>query len=116
MSGTLSLITVSIPLLVGAVLAMAEVVLRRDLGVGRKAGWVAALWIVPVGGLAAYMLVRPRRSTRFRTARRGSPNEAAVALVAIAEAYQRGEIDDARYDADIARFHPSSADGHQRVS
>jgi hypothetical protein len=116
MSGTFYLVTVSIPLFVGALLAMAEVVLRRDLGIGRKAVWIAALWVIPVGGLAAYLLVRPRRSARFRTLRRDSPNDAAIALVSIAEAYQRGEIDDSTYDADIARFRPPSADAAQRVS
>ena len=116
MSGTFYLITVSIPLVVGALLAMAEVVLRRDLGIGRKAVWIVVLWVIPVGGLATYVVVRPRRSTRFRTSHHGSPNDAAIALVSIAEAYQRGEIDDATFDADIARFHPPTEDAAQRVS
>lgn len=116
MSGTFFLVTVSIPLFVGALLAMVEVVLRRDLGPGHKAGWIAVLWVVPVGGLAAYTLIRPRRSARFRTSRRGSPNDAAIALVSIAEAYQRGEIDGATYDADVERFRPPAPDAGQRVS
>lgn len=116
MTGTFFLVTVSIPLLVGALLAMAEVLMRRDLGAGRKVGWIAGLWLVPVGGLAVYLLVRPRRSTRFRTSRNGAPNEAAIALVSIAEAYQRGEIDGATYDSEVERFRPPAADDDQRVS
>ncbi len=115
MSATFFLLTVSIPLFIGDVLAMIEVVIRRDLGLGRKVLWVPFLWFVPAIGLATYMLVRPRRHARFRTLRSTSPNESAVALVALAEAFQRGEIDAAEYDANVQRFRPPAI-ADQRVS
>lgn len=107
MSGTFFLITVSIPLVVGAFAAMAEVLLRRDLRPLRKVVWIVALWVVPIIGLAAYALFRPSRHARLRTLRREAANETAVALVALAEAYQRGEIDGQTYDAQAARFVPT---------
>jgi hypothetical protein len=107
MSGTFFLVTVSVPLVVGAFAAMAEVLLRDDVRPLRKAVWIVVLWVVPIVGLAAYALFRPARHARLRTVRRGAPNEAAVALVSLAEAFQRGEIDGPTYDAQVARFVPA---------
>ena len=86
----------AVPLLVGTIWAAVEVVRRSDLPAGKQIAWLAALVLVPVISLAAYLILRPmQRRSRTSTSRSGS--EAAEQVVVAAEMRQRNEIDDAEF-------------------
>jgi len=89
-----------LPLLALLVYALVEVIRRRDLSRGHRVAWVAALLLVSVVGLAAYLIARPPRPVKSSTGR--VDTSAAEALVLAAERRQRGESTDDEYRAEIA--------------
>lgn len=101
MSELTLLITAALPLVALLLYALVEVIRRSDLSGGHRAAWLAALLLVPVIGLAAYLVARPPRPVKSSTGR--VDTSAAVALVVAAERRQRGELTDGEYHAEVAR-------------
>jgi hypothetical protein len=99
MNERLLLVLVGLPYLAMLLAALVEVVRRRDLPVGRRVVWFAALLVVPVVALFAYVVARPPRSVRI-SGSDGDPSPA-EAIVLLAERRQRGELSDTDYAAGI---------------
>ncbi len=99
MSGPVLLLAVGAPLLALWVYAVAEVIRRADLTGARKLAWVLALVLVPVLGLAAYVVVRPTRALYAERPTTGL--SAAEGIVRAAERRQRGELTDDEYLVEI---------------
>lgn len=105
MNGWVLLVVVGLPLLAVWIRTVVEVIGRDDLGAGRKALWLAVLVLVPVVGLAVYVVVRPpRRPARSTTA---APSSGAEQLVLLAERRQRHEITDEEFRSAVARLGPA---------
>ncbi len=94
-----AIIVVALPLLALWFAAMVEVVRRQDLVAGRKVAWLAALLLLPVIGLAVYVVVRPPHAVRVSGGR--ADQARAETIVVLAERRQRGEIDDETYLAEV---------------
>ncbi len=102
MNGWVLLVVVGLPLLALWISAVVEVIARHDLGAGRTMLWLAVLLLVPVLGLAVYVVARPpRRPARSVTA---TPSSDAEQLVLLAERRQRHEITDGEFRAAVARL------------
>ena len=101
MSEWWTLVVVAIPLLVLWVGAVLEVLRRKDLRVRSRLVWLAVILVVPLFGLAAYVVSRPPRA--LRTSGEGAGDARALELVVLAERRQRGEITDAEFAAGIGR-------------
>ncbi len=100
MNDWLLLLIVAVPLLVGTLLAIGELVFRRsDLPTARRVVWVVALVVVPMVSLLAYAVVRPSRRTVDE--RPPAPDDVLEARVAAVERHVAGLLDDATYDAII---------------
>lgn len=99
MSDTLLLLVVGAPLFALWVYAVGEVIRRADLPAARQFAWVVALVLVPVLGLAAYIVVRPTRAL-YRE-RPVTGNSVAETVVRAAERRQRGELTDGEYLAEV---------------
>lgn len=99
MSDWFLLIVAGLPLLALWLYAAVEVVRRRDLSGARTVMWLAALFLVPVVGLAVYVVARPPRAVG--SGQGGANFAAAEALVDAAECRQRGDTTDAEYRAEI---------------
>lgn len=94
------LIVAAVPLLLLWIGSIIEVV-RGDTTTHRLV-WLAVLVLVPVIGLAAYLVFRPPpRPTTTVGSGSGTPAEL---LVTAAERHQRGELDDEGYRAELARL------------
>ncbi len=99
MSGPVVLLVVGAPLVALWVYAMSEVIRRADLPGARKLAWIVALLLVPVLGLAVYVVVRPTRA--LYTERPSTGLSAAESIVRVAEQRQRGELTDDEYLIEI---------------
>ena len=92
MSETWALIVVALPLVAIWVYMLVEALVRSDLSWPRRLTWAAAMLLIPILGLAFYIVVRPPKAGRVE---RGDPDTArAEALVEAAEARQRGDLPD----------------------
>ena len=98
MSAPFALLAVGAPLLALWLYALGEVILRADLSGTRKLGWILAL-LVPVIGLAVYVVARPTRA--LYAERPTADLSAAERVVRVAERRQRGELTDAEYLSEI---------------
>jgi len=110
----LILLLTAIPLFILWVGALSEVVWRRRMGLARRVGWIVALLVVPVVGLAVYVVVRPSRTeslvalrwpssgSSHGSTRSAGGTERAAALVLVAERNARGELTDDAYDEAVA--------------
>ncbi|MDH3705381.1 MAG: PLDc N-terminal domain-containing protein [Acidimicrobiia bacterium] len=103
MSETALLLVAGVPLLLGWILALVEVAVRIDLSRRRRLLWVLGLLLLPVIGLALYVLVRPYSHDRLRRLAHDGGDMAAVAFVDAAERHARGELDDDAYRVAIGR-------------
>ncbi len=105
MNDWLVLLIVSVPLIVGTILALTEVVLRRpDLSAARRLLWVVALVVVPYVSLLVYVVARPTRGRVVgRTGPDSSPDTDLDARLTAIEQHVAGLIDDDEYDAVIER-------------
>ncbi len=104
MSEDLVLLLIAVPLIVMWVLAMIEVIWRRNLAPLPKLGWIGVLVFVPIVSLAIYVIVRPPRSQSLLSGTSSSAkgSELASSLVLLAEQRSRGEVSDADYRAGVA--------------
>ena len=104
MSEDLLRLLIAVPLVVMWVLAMIEVIWRRNLTALAKLGWIGVLVFVPIISLAVYTIVRPPRSQSLLSSTSSSAegSEVASSLVLLAEQRSRGEVSDADYRAGIA--------------
>ena len=99
MSGDLLPLLITVPLIVMWILAMIEVIWRRNLSALPKLGWIGFLVFVPIISLAVYVVVRPPRSQSLlsSSSSSGKGSEVAASLVLLAEQRARGEVSDADY-------------------
>ncbi len=105
MSDWLLLLLVAIPLFIGQLMAIGEVVIaRRDLAVVRKVIWVAALVLIPMLSLVVYVVTRPQRADGSHHAVAAGGNDRADAAVTAIERQLRGELSDADYDELVRGF------------
>ena len=104
----LLLLLAGIPILVGLVLALVEVIRRTDLGPLRTAVWVGALIAIPVVALAVYAIVRPL-GRRFSVSDDAQGPPDAERLVEVFELRQRGEIGDDELRRVLAVIAPDPA-------
>lgn len=104
MSDDFLLLIIAVPLIVMWILAMIEVIWRRNLSAARKLGWIGVIVFVPVISLAVYTIVRPPRSQSLLSSTSSSTegSELAASLVLLAEQRARGEVSDADYHAEVA--------------
>ncbi len=105
MNGWVLLVLVGLPLLAMWIRAVVEVIGRNDLGAGRTALWLAVLVLVPVVGLAVYVVVRPPRRPALSTT--AAPSSDAEQLVLLAERRQRHEMTDEEFRSAVAHLGPS---------
>jgi hypothetical protein len=101
MSGWWTLVVVAIPLFVLWAGALLEVLRRNDLRTRSRVAWLAAIVVLPLLGLAAYLVARPPRA--LPTSGTGGGDVRALELVVLAERRQRGEITDAEFAARLSR-------------
>jgi uncharacterized membrane protein len=99
MSGPIVLLAVGAPLLALWAYAVGEVIRRADLPGARRLAWVVALVLVPVLGLAVYVVARPTRSLYADRPTTGLST--AESVVRAAERRQRGELTDDQYLVEI---------------
>lgn len=99
MSDVWLVVVIALPLLAMWIAALVEVARRNDLAGARKAAWIATLILVPVLGLAVYVVVRPPGAVRVSGGR--ADQARAETIVALAERRQRGEIDDSTYRSEV---------------
>lgn len=95
MNDWLVFVVVTVPFMALELAALVEVARRHDLAAGRKVAWLAAILVIPIIGLATYLVVRPSRPVA--SSRVGAGTERAEAVVALAERRQRGAISDDGY-------------------
>ena len=93
------LLVVGAPLLALWAYALGEVIRRTDLTGARKLAWLLALILVPVLGLAVYVVARPTRA--LYTEQPTTEFSAAEHIVRTAERRQRGELTDDEYLVEI---------------
>lgn len=98
MTGPFILLVVAAPLLVLWLLAIGEVIRRADLSLAQRAAWLLGL-LVPVVGLAVYVVARPTRA--MYTARPTSNLSIAETIVRSAERRQLGQLTDDEYLAEV---------------
>lgn len=104
MSDTVTLLVFSIPYIAVWAASVIEVFRRNDLGTTRTVMWIAALVLLPLIGLLAYIVLRPARAVE--SSRLGASTEQAEAIVVLAERRQRGELDEADYLSELAAIRP----------
>ncbi len=100
MSGWILLVIVVLPLLWLWLAAIVEVVRRPGRSIGRRIAWVAALLLVPLIALVAYVIVRAPPVLRRSGASGVSPE--ALRFVELAERRQRGDVSDEAYRSEVA--------------
>ena len=101
MSDLLVIIVLAVPLFVLWAGALWDVLQsRHDLTRPRRALWVLAVLLLPIIGLAAYLLTRPPHA-RFSRPLADEYVEDAARIVAVAERHQRGELTDDEYRSEI---------------
>jgi uncharacterized membrane protein len=57
------------------IVALVELVRRKDLTRGKKAAWALIILLLPVVGLIFYLVMRPPEHERFGAVNVGSPDE-----------------------------------------
>lgn len=99
MNEWLLLLVVGLPFLALWIRVAVEVVRRSDLTAARRLGWIAALVLLPIIGLAAYVVTR---NTPGVTRDADDPDSSlAERIVLLAEQRQRGELDDEEFGQQI---------------
>ncbi|MGI9645750.1 MAG: PLDc N-terminal domain-containing protein [Ilumatobacteraceae bacterium] len=93
------LLLVILPFVALLVWSIIEIGTRSDLDTLRRIGWFLAVVILPVIGLAAYVVVRPPQGVR----RSGGHADTAMAeaIVLLAERRQRSEISDEEFRVEV---------------
>lgn len=99
MSDMWVLVIVALPLIGLLAGAVMEVARRDDLARLRKAMWLGALLLIPIFGLAFYIVVRPPRAEQVGVDADASNAEAVVLL---AERRQRGDLTDTEFHSEVA--------------
>jgi hypothetical protein len=99
MSGPVVLLVVGAPLLAVWLYAAGEVIRRADLPGAHKLVWVVGLVLVPVLGLAVYVVARPTRA--LYAERPTADLSKAESIVRAAERRQRSELTDNEYLVEI---------------
>jgi uncharacterized membrane protein len=99
MSDIWVLIVITLPLIGLVAGAVIQVARRSDLTTPRRIGWILALVLIPVFGLAFYIVARPPRAEQV-----GGPTDVsnAEAIVILAERRQRGKLTDTEYQDELA--------------
>ena len=99
MSDVWVLIVVALPLIGLLVGAVIEVARRSDLTRLWKFVWLGALVLIPIFGLAFYIVVRPPRAEQV-----GGPTDVsnAEAIVILAERRQHGDLTEAEFHIELA--------------
>ncbi len=100
MSEWVLLLVASIPLFVVWIASGLEILfLRPDLAAPKRLGWIGLLVLVPLVGLAFYVLVRPPRGFPSMSDNTGA--DRARRFVEMAESRRQGEIDDDTFRAEV---------------
>ena len=102
MSGWVLVLVAGLPLLALWIRSIVEVARRPSQGVGWRAIWLLILVLLPVVGLAAYVVARTPRSAGRSADRTGSGR--AEQLVLAAEQRQRDDLDDAGFRDRVAEL------------
>lgn len=99
MNDVWALIVVALPLIGLLVAAVIEIARRNDLTGLWKLLWMGALVLIPIFGLAFYIVVRPPHAEQLGGLADASNAEA---IVLLAERRQRDELTDADYHDQLA--------------
>lgn len=99
MSEWVLLLIVALPLVALWIRSVFEVVRRGDYSATQRVTWLLILILIPVVGLAAYVVARRPLTPRV-SGERGDSSRAEE-LVLLAERRQRGELDDAGFHAAV---------------
>ena len=91
---------VALPFFGLLVRSIIEIGTRDDLDIARRIAWFALVVLVPVVGLATYVIACPPKGAQLSG--RSAENLRAEALVRLAERRQRSELSDADYRAELA--------------
>ena len=91
---------VALPYLGLLIWSIIEIGTRSDLHTARRIAWLALVVLLPVVGLAIYVVARPPKGAQVSGGRPDVSN--AEALVLLAERRQRGELNDDAYEIEIA--------------
>jgi len=94
------LLIVALPLLALWIRSMFEVVRRGDYSATQRVTWTLILILIPVVGLASYVVART--SPKLRVSGERGDSSRAEELVLLAERRQRGELDDAGFHEAVA--------------
>ncbi len=100
MSEWLLLLIVALPLLAFWIRSVFEVVRRGDYSATQRVAWLLILILIPIVGLAAYVVARTPPTAR-ESGGSGDPSRGED-LVLLAERRQRGELDDAGFRDTVA--------------
>jgi hypothetical protein len=95
MSEWVLLLIVALPLLAFWIRSVFEVVRRGDYSATQRLAWILILILIPVVGVAAYVVARTPPKIRVSGASGNSSR--AEELVLLAERRQRGDLDDAGF-------------------
>jgi len=99
------LVIVALPLLALWIRSIVEVVRRGDSSVTQRLTWIIILVLLPVVGLAAYIVARTPPKPRVSGGDVDSGR--AERLVLLAERRQRGELDDDDFRLAVAELEAS---------
>lgn len=104
------LLLVGLPLLALWIRAGFEVIRRRDLTAASRLGWIAALVLLPIIGLTAYIVTRNPPGVTLDVD--DADSSRAEHLVQLAEARQRGELADEEFDRQVRALgvHPPESE------
>jgi len=91
---------VALPYIGLLVWSIIEISRRADLDTAGRVGWLALVVLLPVVGLAIYIVARPPKGAQLSGGRADASN--AEALVVLAERRQRGELTDDAYEIEVA--------------
>ena len=112
MSDWMLLMIVALPLLALWIRSIVEVVRRGDYSATQRLMWILFLILIPVVGLAAYVVART--PPKARVTRGTGDASRAEALVLLAERRQRGELDEADYSLAVAAMRLNPVPSAQR--
>lgn len=104
MSDWVLLLLVALPLLALWIRSIVEVAGRSDSSGSQRLVWLLILILIPILGLAAYVVARTPPKSRVSGG--NSDSRRAESLVLLAERRQRGEVDEADYGEAVAAFRP----------
>ncbi|MDG1267453.1 MAG: PLDc N-terminal domain-containing protein [Ilumatobacter sp.] len=104
MSEWVLLVIVALPLSAYWIRSVFEVIRRGDYSLTQRAAWLLILILLPIVGLAVYVVARTPRPVHLSGAR-GHPGQAEE-LVLLAEQRQRKELDDVGFYEATAALRP----------